>query len=265
MVSIAPQSRADVPAPAAVPWPYWLVPLAIVVLGAFVAAWAAGTPAARPDWASWTTLTPEARTALVNLRQAGSFAWHVVPLLVLVLYVYSVEIEHRRWRHVFAGLTVFGLDWFNELWNGLVLHFTRTSAMWVTPGQSALVLLPGWNIEIAFMFAIAGVVFARLLPAARHARVLAVPNRWLLAIGVSVAAVLVEVLLNQAGVLVWYWSFWNWPNVPLVFLFGYLHFFVAAFFVFDIESVAKRALVVSTLFAVDIAATLVFVVGLRWM
>ncbi len=265
MVSTVIQTPAAGRTPAVFPRLYWLLPVAIVACGALVAAWAAGTSAARPDWASWTTLTPAARSALANLRQVGDFRWYVVTLLVVVLYIYSVEIEHRRWGHVFAGLAVFGMDWFNELWNGLVLHFTRTSAMWVTPGHSALVLLPGWNIEIAFMFAIAGVVFARMLHPVRHTRLLAVPNRWFWAIGLSILAVFVEVLLNRAGELVWYWSFWNWPNVPLIFIFGYLHFFVVAFIVYDLATVARKALVVSTIFAVDLAATLVFVVGLGWM
>ncbi len=264
MASTVAPTRGGALAPA-LRWPYWLVPIAVVTAGALVAWWAAGTRAARPDWASGTTLTPAAREALGNLRQAGGIRWYVVTLFVLVLYVYSVEIEHRKWSHVFAGLAVFGMDWLNELWNGLVLHFTRTSAVWVTPGHSALVLLPGWNIEIAFMFAITGLVFARLLHPERGTRILGLPNRWFWAVGCSALAVFVEVLLNRAGELVWDWPFWNWPNIPLIFVFGYLHFFVLAFIVFDLRSVRRKALVVSTLYAIDVAATLVLVVGLGWM
>jgi len=50
---------------------------------------------------------------------------HVIPLLLLVLYVYANEIERRNWKVVFAGLALFGMDWFNEIWNALVFHFTQ--------------------------------------------------------------------------------------------------------------------------------------------
>jgi hypothetical protein len=249
----------------AVPRVFWAVPAAIVGVGAILALAVAGSAAANPDWASWTTLTPASRSALTNLRNPVEFRWHVVTLLVLVMYVYAHEINRERWNTVFAGLTVFGMDWFNELWNGLVLHFTRTSALWTTPGHSALVVLPGWTIEIAFMFAIAGLVFGNMLQAERRTKILGVPNRWFWAITLSALAVFVEVLLNRAGALVWHWRFWNVPNLGLIFLFGYLHFFVAALIVFDLEGITRKAAAVSTLYAIDIAATLVFVVALGWM
>jgi hypothetical protein len=157
------------------------------------------------------------------------------------------------------------MDWFNELWNGLVLHFSRTSAVWVTPGQSSLILLPGWSIEIAFMFLVMGVVGVKMLPADRRARVLGLPNRWVFAVALSIVAVIVEVLLNAAGVLVWHWWFWRFPHVALVFLVGYLPFFVVSFFVHDLEGLDRKLLVVSSLLAFDLALTLAFVVGLGWM
>jgi hypothetical protein len=81
----------------------------------------------------------------------------------------------------------------------------------------------------------------------------------------SVFAVFVEVLLNRAGAHVWHWSWWNWPNVWLIILFGYLHFFIVAFIVHDMKGVARKAVTVASIFAFDIAAILVFVVALGWM
>jgi hypothetical protein len=248
-----------------VPRVFWAVPAGILAVGAVAGHFLKSSAAANPDWASWTTLTPAARSALTNLRNPVEFRWHVVTLLVFVMYVYAHEINRARWNTVFAGLTVFGMDWFNELWNGLVLHFTRTSAMWTTPGHSALVVLPGWTIEIAFMFAIGGLVYGNMLHTDRRAKVLGLNNRWFWAIALSAMAVFVEVLLNRAGALVWHWWFWDVPHVGLIFLFGYLHFFVAALIVFDLEGITRKLAVVSTLYAIDAAATLVFVVALGWM
>jgi hypothetical protein len=39
-----------------------------------------------------------------------------------VVYVYANDIERRNWNLVFAGLAFWGMDWLNEIWNGLVFH-----------------------------------------------------------------------------------------------------------------------------------------------
>ena len=51
------------------------------------------------------------------LRDSSQFKWYTVTLLVLVMYVYSVEVERRRWDIVFAGLAFWLADWFNEIVN----------------------------------------------------------------------------------------------------------------------------------------------------
>ncbi len=38
----------------------------------------------------------------------------------------------------FAGLTIFGMDFFNETWNGWVMKLSDYSALWTTPGPTAL-------------------------------------------------------------------------------------------------------------------------------
>ena len=107
--------------------------------------------------------------ALSKLRQLNpEFGWYIIPLLVIVMYIYAIEIKKARkdrgYSVIFAGLTVLGLDFINELWNALVFYFTNYSAFWTTPGASAYIILIGWNIEILFMFSIAGIVFANVLP-----------------------------------------------------------------------------------------------------
>ena len=121
-------------------------------------------------------MTDHARAALELLRENSHFQWYVIPLLLLVIYIYAAEVERRNWNVFFAGLALWGMDWFNEIWNALVFHFTGRAPVWGASGRTAYQILIGLNIEICFMFAVMGVAAAKLLPP-RDARVLGVPNR----------------------------------------------------------------------------------------
>lgn len=209
--------------------------------------------------------TESAQQALSVLRNPETFQWYVIPLFALIVYVYAVEVERRNWSLVFAGLAFWGMDWFNEIWNGLVFHFTNRAPVWGTPGDSAYVLLIGLNIEICFMFAISGIAFGKMLPADKKQKVLGIPNRLFFAVAGSVFCVFVEVLLNLAGALTWDYSFWNIGAPWLIFLIGYLPFFLVSFWVHDMESVKKQALITGGILAFDVVALLVFGVLLRWI
>jgi len=210
-------------------------------------------------------MTEASRQALEILRDTSLFQWYVVPLFALAVYVYAVEIERRNWSIVLAGLAFFGMDVFNETWNALVLHFTDRSAVWTTPGDTAYLILVGLTIEISFMFAVAGVAFVKLLPADKNMRILGIPNRWFFAVVNSVFCVFVEVLLNRAGALVWEYPWWNFPNVWLIVLFGYLPFMTVAFWVFDMERIRNKITAVSAIYAVDLTAIIFFGVLLGWI
>src|SRR5450759_707159 len=121
--------------------------------------------------------TAASLAALKILRASSQFQWYVIPLLALVLYLYAVEIERRNWNLVFAGLALWGVDWFNEIWNGLVFHFTQFAPVWGAPGKTAYLILIGLNIEICFMFAVAGITFSKMLPPDRKKKILGIPNR----------------------------------------------------------------------------------------
>jgi len=77
-------------------------------------------------------MTQAAQEALKILRDGSTFQWYVIPLFALVVYVYANEVEKRNWNLVFAGLAFWGMDWFNEIWNGLVFHFIQTAPVWGT-------------------------------------------------------------------------------------------------------------------------------------
>ena len=209
--------------------------------------------------------TQSAAQALKILRDGSQFQWYVIPLFALVVYVYAVEVERKRWDLVFAGLAFWGMDWFNEIWNGLVFHFTQYSPVWGAPGKTAFLILIGLNIEICFMFAIAGITFSKLLPADKRVRVLGLPNRLFFAIAGSVFCVFVEVLLNSVGALTWEYAWWGVRAPWLIFLIGYLPFFLVSFWVFDMDNMRKKTMTVGTIFAVDIIGLVLFGVLLGWI
>ena len=210
-------------------------------------------------------LTPDSQRALDNLRDSSHLHWYVVALLVIAIYIYAVEVERRNWNLVFAGLALWAMDWLNEIANGLILHFTQRSALWTTPDQSAYVILVGLNIEICFMFAIGGIAMSKMLPADRALKILGLPNRIFLALFYSIFCVVVEIFLNQAGVLLWHYRFWSVPHVWLIVPFGYLHFFLVAFWVHDMKTVRQKAITVGALYAFDAVCLVVFAGILKWI
>jgi hypothetical protein len=209
--------------------------------------------------------TEAAAAASRILRDGSQFQWYVIPLLAIALYVYAVEIERRNWSVVLAGLALWGMDWFNETWNALVFHFTGYAPVWGAPGDTAFLILVGLNVEICFMFAIAGVVFAKSLPRDRQLRILGLPNRWLLALVWSVFCVVVELWLNSVGALTWDYSWWNAKAPWLIVPFGYLHFFVVAFLVHDMVRLRSKVVTVGAIYAVDAVGLLVFGGVLGWI
>jgi hypothetical protein len=209
--------------------------------------------------------TPAAAQAAQILRNPSTFQWYVIPLFALIVYVYANEVERRRYDLVFAGLAFWGMDWFNEIWNGLVFHFTGYAPVWGAPGRTALLLLIGLNIEITFMFAIAGITFAKMLPVDRSARVLGLPNRLALAIGGSILCVVVELLLNAAGALTWDYAWWGACAPWLIFLIGYLPFFLVAFWVYDMHCLRRRMAVVGSILGFDLLCLVLFAGLLHWI
>jgi hypothetical protein len=185
---------------------------------------------------------------------------------LLVMYVYASEVERRNWSLVLAGLALWLMDWFNEIWNGLVFHFTNYAPVWGTPGNgSSLVVLIGLNIEICFMFALMGIVMCKMLPADKNMKILGIPNRLLYAIVSSMLAVGIECLLNWVGALTWEYTWWNMGAPWLIWLIGYMPFFLMSFWVFDMKTVKSKLITVGTIATVDGLALIIFMGILKWI
>jgi hypothetical protein len=210
-------------------------------------------------------MTDAAQQAVSILRDGSQFQWYVIPIFAFVVYVYAVEVERRNWNLVLAGLTFWGLDWFNEIWNSIFFHLNGRAPMWGAPGDTAYLILIGLNIEIMFMFAVAGVVFGKMLPPDPKMKILGVPNRIFLGVSLAVFCVFVEVLLNAVDALTWDWSFWDANSPILIVLFGYLHFFLVSYWVHDMKTMRSKLITVGTIWTVDLIAILVFGVALGWL
>jgi hypothetical protein len=210
-------------------------------------------------------LTESASQALAILRDGSLFQWYAIPLFAFVVYIYAVEIERRNWNLVFAGLAFWGMDWFNEIWNSLVLHFSGYAPMWGAPGKTAYLILVGLNVEIMFMFAVAGIAFGKMLPPDRSLKILGIPNRIFLAMANSVFCVVVEIWLNSVGALTWDWALWSARSPIPILLFGYLHFFLVSYWVHDMKTIRAKVITVGSIFAVVIVAALVFGPILGWI
>ena len=204
-------------------------------------------------------ISDASREALEILRDGSTFNWSTVTLLGLVVYVYSVELERRRWDIVLAGLAFWLMDGFNELVNSAIFHVSDRAGLWTVTGDTSFLLLIGLNIEISLLFLIAGVAFVKQLPADRHMRILGVPNRWFLVFAFSCVCVLVEVFLEWTGYFHWDYWWWNTPFVPLIVVFGYMTFFAIAAYVYDLgDDRPKQLRIVGGLAAVDVVLLVAF-------
>jgi hypothetical protein len=203
--------------------------------------------------------------ALRMVRNPHLFKWYAVTLLVIVIYVYANEVERGRWDVIAAGLAVWLADWFNEIVNALVLQATDRAALWTATGPTAYQFLIGLNVEIMFMFALAGIVYVKLLPADRTTRILGIPSRLAVGLGLSIISVAVELFLHATGTFHWEYWWWNTPFVLLIIVFGYLWFFLYAAWVYDAPDARKRWTRLGVLAAIDLAMGLVFGVGFGWL
>ena len=209
--------------------------------------------------------TEFAELAVSDIRDASHFAWYVIPLLILVFHLYAEEIQRKNWSVLFAGLAFWGMDWFNEIWNSLVFHFTQYAPVWGVNGATSYQILIGLNVEISLMFAFVGITSAKNLPADKKMKILGVPNRWFVGLAGSIGFVVIEYFLNAIDVLTWDYWWWNRGSpIPIV-LFGYLTFFMVSFWVHDMATTRAKIIAVAAILGFDAACLIVFGGVLGWL
>lgn len=220
------------------------------------------------------TTTPEILEQAMQCPNDPVFGlkWYIVPLFVIWLFLIVNEIRQKRFSVVFGAAAFWLWDVFNETWNAMV-YATTGQPVWGTTaaGGSALQILVGYNIEISFMFFILGMLTCKLLkttegyegqgffdanknwlddpnnmyykankkkseltPEEYKTKVKAILGRMGVIVFGSIAAVIIEILLNKCNVLTWEKPWWQ-PNFPFIlFLIGYVPFYVAAVVIHDL-------------------------------
>lgn len=220
------------------------------------------------------TTTPEMLEQAMQCPSDPVFGlkWYIVPLFVIWLFLIVSEIRQRRFSVVFGAAAFWLWDVFNETWNAMV-YATTGQPVWGTTaaGGSALQILVGYNIEISFMFFILGMLTCKLLktsegyegtgffdanknwlddpnnmyykankkkseltPEEYKTKVKAILNRIGVIVFGSIMAVIIEILLNKCNVLTWEKPWWQ-PNFPFIlFIIGYVPFYVAAVVIHDL-------------------------------
>lgn len=220
------------------------------------------------------TTTPEMLEQAMQCPSDPVFGlkWYIVPLFVIWLFLIVNEIRQKRFNVVFGAAAFWLWDVFNETWNAMV-YATTGQPVWGTTaaGGSALQILVGYNIEISFMFFILGMLTCKLLkttegyegqgffdanknwlddpnnmyykankkkseltPEEYKTKVKVILGRIGVIVFGSIAAVIIEILLNKCNVLTWEKPWWQ-PNFPFIlFLIGYVPFYVAAVVIHDL-------------------------------
>lgn len=206
------------------------------------------------------------------LQNPQGLKWYIVPLFVMCLFLITKEIKQKHYSLVFGAAAFWLWDVFNETWNSMV-YATTGQPVWGTTaaGGSALQILVGYNIEISFMFFILGMFTCNLLKTTEgfegvgfwdgnknwlndpnnmyykanvrkadmtdleyKTKVKAILSRIFVIVIGSILAVIVEILLNKCNILTWEKPWWQ-PSFPFVlFIIGYVPFYVAAVVIHDL-------------------------------
>lgn len=214
--------------------------------------------------------TEASQKALVGLRDLHMLKWYAVPMLMVVAYIFAREIKDSRrtgnWDPILAVLVLFGADFFNETLNGWIFHLSGRSAIWTTPGDTALRIFVGWNLEIIFAFALFGLVYYHSLLPEKDRKLLGIPNRWFFAILFAVLAVIIEIALNLGGHLVWEYSWWKLTigGVWLIFFLGYFYWFALINVMLDMKSTKDKLILIGAIFSVSIVMNVIGLGILGW-
>lgn len=198
--------------------------------------------------------------ALSILRNGANFQWYVIPLLAGVLYMYANEYTKKNFKVIAAGLALYGVHWFYEILNALIQHFSG-HALWTVPTGTAFLLLIGVGVELSLMFAVAGLIMAKFLPADPKMKILGINNRVFFAVANAAFFSIFEIFLAKTPAFHWVYPWWG--ALP-VFITVYIPFFLAAFFCHDWKPQTQKKFL-AWVWGVDVAVLVVFAGILHWI
>lgn len=209
-------------------------------------------------------MTEASLKALSILRSTANFEWYIIPIFMIVLYIYVNEIGKKNWHGVLVGLGFWGAEFIWEMFNSLVLHWSNYAGMWGAPGHTAYLIYSGLNAEICLMFALAGLLVTKSLPEDTSKKIAGMPNRVVVPVVLGLLGVFVEVLLNQAGALTWDYAWWNWPNIWLLIV-AYVGPCFIVVYCYDKTSVKTKVLLNGLIWSAAALCHIVFALALKWI
>ncbi len=198
--------------------------------------------------------------ALSILRNPDTFQWYFIPLLAFVVYIYFNEIQRKNWKGVAAGLSLYMVHWLYEIANALIQHFSG-HALWTVPAGTSFLLLVGVGWELSMMFAVAGLIFSKILPEDPKLKFFGIPNRILFAVLNAGFFSIFEIFLATTPAFHWVYPWWG--AFP-VFVTVYIPFFLAANLAYD-WSPARQRRFIGSLALVNAVLLLVFAGMLGWI
>lgn len=198
--------------------------------------------------------------ALSILRDGSNFQWYILPIFLIILYIYFSEIGKKNWKGISAGLALYMVHWFYEILNALIQHFSG-HALWTVPTGTSYLLLIGVGIELSLMFSITGLAASKLLPEDPKLKILRVNNRILFAVGNAALAGILEIFLATTPVFAWVYPWWG--AFP-VFVTVYIPFFLAAFLCYDWKPKVQKQFI-GGLFILNTVMLIVFAGVLKWI
>lgn len=204
---------------------------------------------------------PEATQHALNILRSGdNFQWYVIPLLVMVIYIYANEYEKGNFRVIAGGLALYMVHWFVEIINALIQHLSG-HALWTVPSGTAFAIMVGVGIEISLMFSIAGLAACKMMPKDPTQKIFGLNNRLFFTIGNAALASILEIFLVKTPAFVWVYGWWG--TIP-VFVTVYIPFFAAACYGHDWRPRTQK-LFIGSLFSVNAIALIVFGALLKWI
>ena len=204
---------------------------------------------------------PEATTqALAILRNGDNFQWYIIPLLMVVFYIYFDEYSRKNYKCIAAGLSLYMVHWFYEIVNALIQHCSG-HALWTVPTGTGFLLLVGVGAELSIMFAAAGIVYSKLLDPDPQKKIFGINNRLFIAIGAAAFFSIFEIFLAKTPAFVWVYPWWGSLTV---FITVYIPFFVVSMYSYDWKPKTQK-IVIGALFGVNALMLIVFAGILKWI
>ncbi len=181
----------------------------------------------------------------IQVRSTDNFNWTFIFILAVVFYVYWTEIHNKKYEMIYAGLALYGVHWFYEIFNAIIGHVTGYPLWSVSNESTTFILLIGVCWELSMMFSLAGMISFKMLPDDRNTRYFAkngkkgIDCKFAGALSMALLFALVESFLAGTSNHSFIWVYEWWGVIP-VFITTYIPFFLAANYVPDMDPVKRK-------------------------